>query len=128
MLDKVYWLRKSCTRDIVAIVSNNLLFTSLQISDEPDFCLLWLFSCSYPYFFCYTFIVFRYCCNYVKSAFKVSEAYIFIAISLNYNLSRQISDRNILLLFYLSCIIEFCISSFVFERHVIIVKVTSRHS
>ncbi len=35
MLDKVYWLRKSCTRDIVAIVSNNLLFTSLQISDEP---------------------------------------------------------------------------------------------
>ena len=39
MLDKVYWLRKSCTRDIVAIVSNNLLFTSLQISDEPEFCL-----------------------------------------------------------------------------------------
>ena len=34
MLDKVYWLRKSCTRDIVAIISNNLLFTSLQISDE----------------------------------------------------------------------------------------------
>ena len=34
MLDKVYRLRKSCTRDIVAIVSNNLLFTSLQISDE----------------------------------------------------------------------------------------------
>ena len=37
MLDKVYWLRKSCTRDIVAIVSNNLLFTSLQISDESKF-------------------------------------------------------------------------------------------
>ena len=37
MLDKVYWLRKSCTRDIVAIVSNNLLFTSLQISVEPYF-------------------------------------------------------------------------------------------
>ena len=34
MLDKVYWLRKSCTRDIVAIVSNNLLFTLLQISEE----------------------------------------------------------------------------------------------
>ena len=31
MLDKVYRLR--C--DIVAIVSNTLLFTSLQISDEP---------------------------------------------------------------------------------------------
>ena len=37
MLDKVYWLRKSCTRDIVAIVSNNLLFTSLLISDESKF-------------------------------------------------------------------------------------------
>ena len=36
MLDKVYWLRKSCTRDIVAIVSNNLLFTSLHIPDEPS--------------------------------------------------------------------------------------------
>ena len=35
MLDKAYWLRNSCTRDIVAIVSNNLLFTSLQIPDEP---------------------------------------------------------------------------------------------
>ena len=31
MLDKVYRLR--C--DIVAIVSNTFLFTSLQISDEP---------------------------------------------------------------------------------------------
>ena len=38
MLDKVYGLRKSCTRDIVAIVSNNLLFTPLQISDEPEIC------------------------------------------------------------------------------------------
>ena len=36
MLDKVYWLRKSCTRDIVAIVSNNLLFTSLHIPDKPS--------------------------------------------------------------------------------------------